>query len=307
MIKTPVVFLIFNREDKTKRVFEAIRQVRPSTLLVVADGPRITRPDEAEKCVAVRSIIDKVDWNCKVLTNYSDANLGCKKRISSGLDWVFSQVEEAIILEDDCLPSSSFFSYCEELLTRYRHDERIFSISGLNVQFARRPDSYSYHYSCHSHVWGWATWKRAWQHYDVAMRVWPEVRDNNLLENILPTAKAVKYWTDIFQGTYDNQIDTWDYQWILTCFIQHGLSIIPSTNLVSNIGFGDGATHTVNKFSPYANLSVGVMHFPLKHPPFVIRDLSADNFTQNTYYDCDMSILAKMRRRLKQFLKVAIH
>jgi hypothetical protein len=159
-VNTPIAFFIFNRPDTTARVFEAIRQAQPSKLLVVADGPRSTRPGEAEKCAATRAIIDQVDWECEVLTNYSDVNLGCRHRVSSGLDWVFEQVEEAIILEDDCLPHPTFFRFCEELLEWYRHDHRIVAISGDNFQNGHQSGEFSYYFSRYVHIWGWATWRR---------------------------------------------------------------------------------------------------------------------------------------------------
>jgi hypothetical protein len=160
-LTTPVAFLIFNRPDTTAKVFEAIRQAKPPKLLVVADGPRPDRPDDIEKCKAARGVVEQVDWDCEVLRNYSDVNLGCKKRVSSGLDWVFNTVEEEIILEDDCLPHPTFFRFCEELLDYYRHDERIMVISGDNFQFGRNCTEYSYYFSRYNHCWGWSTWRRS--------------------------------------------------------------------------------------------------------------------------------------------------
>ena len=146
-LKTPVCFIIFNRPDVTERVFQVIRQAKPPKLLVVADGARANKIGEQEKCLATRAIIHQVDWNCEVLTNYSDVNLGCRKRIYTGLDWVFSQVEEAIILEDDCLPDPSFFRFCEELLEEYRHNTKIMLVSGQNLQFGQKRRNYSYYFS----------------------------------------------------------------------------------------------------------------------------------------------------------------
>lgn len=155
------VFPIFNRPDVTKKAFNEIRKVQPDILLVVSDGPSHHKQGEAEKCLETRAIIDQVDWDCKVLTNYSDVNLGCAKRILSGLDWIFGNFERAIILEDDCLPDPSFFPFCEELLERYKNDDRVMSISGQNSQFGRSRTSYSYYFSRYAHCWGWATWRRA--------------------------------------------------------------------------------------------------------------------------------------------------
>ena len=176
-LETPVAFLVFNRPHTTDKVFSEIAAANPRKLLIVADGPRPDQPGEAERCVAVRAIVDRVDWDCEVLTNYSDINLGCKARISSGLDWVFDTVEEAIVLEDDCLPHPSFFRFCEELLVKYRDDERIAQIGGVNFQSGRRRTNYSYYFSRYAHIWGWATWRRAWRHYDVALKAWPLIRD----------------------------------------------------------------------------------------------------------------------------------
>jgi hypothetical protein len=231
-LSTPVAFIIFNRPDTTARVFQAIRQARPQKLLVIADGPRIDRSDEAEKCAATRAIIDQVDWECKVLTNYSDINLGCKHRVSSGIDWVFSEVEEAIILEDDCLPTPSFFQFCQTILERYRHDDRISMIGGTNYQQEHSRTSSSYYFSKYAHIWGWATWKRAWKNYDVDMKTWTECKRNNLVQSAFHDAYEQKYWSDEFDKVYAGEINTWDYQWLYTCFAQSRLSIVPNRNLI---------------------------------------------------------------------------
>ncbi|OUL18641.1 hemolytic protein HlpA-like protein, partial [Nostoc sp. T09] len=233
-MKTAVVFIIFNKPDTTAKVFEVIRQVQPPELLVIADGPRPHRPGDVDKCVATQKIIEQVDWDCKVLKNYADKNLGPKVRIVTGLDWVFQQVEEAIILEDDCLPHPTFFEYCEELLDKYRHDQRIMTISGNNFQFGRRRTEDSYYFSRYPLIWGWATWRRAWQRYDLEMKHWVAIRDSNWLQDILDDSVAVRYWTKIFQNCYLGKIDVWDFLWTLTSWLQNGLTILPNVNLVSN-------------------------------------------------------------------------
>ena len=295
-MKTPVAFIIFNRPDTTARVFETIRQAKPSKLLVVADGARQGKIGEAEKCTATRAIIDSVDWECEVLTNYSDVNLGCKRRVSSGIDWVFEQVEEAIILEDDCLPDPSFFPYCEELLEKYKHDTRIMAISGTNFQFGHKRTTDSYYFSRFPYIWGWATWRRAWKHYDVEMTLWNTIIDGGWLGDILQDDSAVKSWQQSFQAVYDGKIDTWDYQWTFTCWLQSALAIVPSINLVSNIGFGAEATHTTNEVNDLASIPVESMLFPLKHPEFVVRDMQTDNYVQKTFYS------AKLSGRIKKFI-----
>ncbi|WP_189523332.1 hypothetical protein [Nostoc sp. PA-18-2419] len=294
-IKTPVCLIVFNRPDTTEKVFQTIRQVKPPILLVVSDGPRIDKLGEVEKCAAVRAIIDEVDWECQVLKNFSDVNMGLKRRVSTGLDWVFNNVEEAIILEDDCLPEPTFFRFCEDLLEYYRHDNRVMLITGTNFQFGLQQTEYSYYFSRYIDCWGWATWKRAWQHYDFEMKQWPEIRENNWLFDILQDSEEVEYWTHVFQNTYDGYINSWAYRWKLACWIQSGLTIIPSTNLVSNIGFNADAVHTKDNRSPFANTPVKAMSYPLQHPEFVIRDAEADNFTKKVMFGGDT---AELRKRL---------
>lgn len=282
-MSTPVALIIFNRPDVTERVVERIAAARPSQLLVVADGPRAERTGERELCAATRAIVERIDWDCQVFTNYADANMGCKRRVSSGIDWVFEQVESAIFLEDDCLPHPSFFPYCEELLERHRDDERVMMISGDNFQQSTAKYNYSYYYSRYVHIWGWASWRRAWRGYDVDMSLWPIVRANGVLEDVLGDSRAASAWREIFDAVYADQIDTWDYQWVFACWMQHGLSILPSVNLVSNIGFGAAATHTTAE-SPLAERAVEAMHFPLCHPPYMVRDSRADSYTQTRVF-----------------------
>lgn len=299
-LKTPIVFVIFNRPDATEKVFSLIRQARPYRLLIIADGPRVERPGEAEKCTAARAVVERIDWDCEVLINYSDVNLGCRRRVSSGLDWAFSTVEEAIILEDDCLPHPTFFRFCEELLEKYRDDERIMAISGDNFQFGRSRTEYSYYFSRYNHCWGWAGWRRAWQHYDVDMKLWPRIRDSNLLIDLLSNSRTVNYWHKTFQDVYDGQIGTWDFQWTFACWIQNGLTILPSVNLVSNIGFYSEATHTTGG-SQFANIPVEAMRYPLNYPPFVIRDITSDDFTQKTVFD--LSLIRRIEQKIYRILK----
>ncbi len=275
MLDTPVAFLIFNRPDLTSIVFEVIAQAKPKKLLVVADGPRF--PEEAEKCQKARSVIKRVDWDCQVLTNFSETNLGCKHRVSSGLDWVFSEVEEAIILEDDCLPAPSFFYFCQTLLEYYRHDERIMHISGNNFQFGHSRTDYSYYFSKYGGIWGWASWQRAWKHFDKEMKTWLEFKKTNRLEDICDNLYEKLYWESIFDSVFEGIIDTWDYQWLYARWTQNDLSIVPNSNLVSNIGFCSNATHTSSSKNPLANLPTNEI-LEIKNPPFVVRNRGADSY-----------------------------
>lgn len=302
-MKTPVVFIIFNRSDTTQKVFEAIRQAKPPLLLVIADGPRQDKVGEDEKCAATRAIIDKVDWDCKVLTNYSEVNLGCEQRVASGLNWVFDTVEEAIILEDDCLPHPTFFRFCEELLDYYRNDQRIMVITGQNVQFGRKRTDYSYYFSRYNHCWGWATWKRAWRYYDSQMQLWSEFRDNRILTDILVDTHAANVWNHTFQLCYEEKLKSWAFKWTFACWVQGGLSIISHVNLISNIGHGSEATNTTEKISPYSNMPVEAIDFPIQHPPFIVRNLQADRFTENTLFDYHPPLWRKIKYKFQELLQ----
>lgn len=274
----PVVLFVFNRPDTTKLVFECIRKLRPSKLLIVADGPREGREGEAEKCDVVRAIVDQVDWPCDLLKNLSSINLGCRVRVSSGLDWVFENVDEAIILEDDCLPDPSFFLFCQHLLDYYRNDERIMHIGGANFQQGTKRGDGSYYFSRFCHIWGWATWKRAWKHYDVSMKLFPHFRQAEYISAIIPDKGMQATLMRDFERVHNNLIDTWDFQWTHAVYSQNGLAIIPNVNLVSNVGFGTGATHTHDADNLFANTPAESLT-NVVHPTFVVPDATADHYT----------------------------
>ena len=304
-LKTPIAFFIFNRPELTEQVFQAISEQRPAKLLVVADGARNGRVGESERCLQARAILKRIDWECELLTNFSELNLGCRDRLTSGLNWVFDQVEEAIVLEDDCVPDSSFFTYCEELLERYRDDERVFQICGsacqkVNTQGGMDSQSYSYYFSKINYVWGWASWRRAWKKHDVHMSVWPEVREKNYLRD-LGDPRFVEFWSERFEEVYQKKLDTWDYQWVFTSWVNNGLAIVPSVNLIKNIGFGPEATHTHDLLDARSNSPSLSIQFPLRHPPFVMRDCSADAEDMSTRY-VTLSWKQKLKRGLKRLL-----
>ncbi len=301
-LTTPVAFIIFNRPDTTARVFEAIRQAKPPKLLVVADGPRENRPGEAEKCAATRAVIDQVDWGCEVLKNYSETNLGCKRRVSSGIDWVFQTVDEAIIVEDDCLPQPEFFSYCDELLERYRQDTRVMHIAGSNFGITGKNPQESYYFSRRTHIWGWATWRRAWQHYDVNMRLWPELKQQNRLIEIVGNKPEADKKTEIFDKVYGGAVDTWDYQWHFTCLWNGNFTIIPNTNMVENIGFHqDASTHTTAPPGDFGDMKVEKLQFPLIHPQFFIREDEADTLYFNKMHN--PTVITKIKKRINKLFQ----
>ena len=269
-----LAFLIYKRPDLTARVFAEIARARPRRLLVVADGPRDATEQAA--CAQARAVAAKVDWPCEVLTNYSDANLGCRRRVASGLDWVFEQVDEAIVLEDDCLPHPSFFRYCADLLERFRDDPRVGHVGATNYRRGPQPCGTSYYFSRYCTVWGWATWRRAWRQYDVDMRAWPALKQQGWHYRVFPSRAEAEffeaYWDDIQSG----RIDTWDGQWLFALRVHEACSVSPTVNLVTNIGFGADASHAVDADRPYANVPLRPMRFPLVHPADLLIDEDAD-------------------------------
>ena len=303
-LKTAVLFLVFNRPDTTKQVFEAIRKAKPPQLYIAGDGPRGNINGESEKIQEIRDyVLKNIDWPCDVKTLFRDKNLGCKMAPNSAIDWFFENVEEGIILEDDCLPHPTFFRFCEELLERYRNDERVMSISGNNHQFGRIRTNCSYYFSRYRHTWGWATWRRAWRYSDVNMTLWPEIKDGKWLLDLLGDRKAVRYWTSMFDRVYQGKImDAWDYQWTFVCWIQNGLAILPNVNLITNIGFGEDSTHTKDENSKFANIKNQPMVFPLSHPPYIIRDSAADGYTEQIRYSGD-SLLVRFMGKLSRLCK----
>jgi hypothetical protein len=297
-LQTPVAFFIFRRPETTARVFAEIAKAQPPVLLVVADGPRTGRPGEAEQCTAARAIAAQVDWPCRVLTNYAPTNLGCRQRLSSGLDWVFAQVDEAIILEDDCLPHPTFFRFCEELLRKYRDEPRVMHISGDNFLSGQVVVQDSYYYSSYCHVWGWASWRRAWRYYDVEMQLWrqPGIRQACLRQFRQRNERG--FWQRTLDAVSAGQVDTWDYQWSMACLMRGGLAVMPAVNLISNLGFGAAATNTVGNNPSVANLPLAEMQFPLRHPLALEPNRVADAYVSRLFFTRP-SLIARVRSRLR--------
>ena len=279
MFKTPVLFLIFNREDTTQKVFDAIRQQKPQYLFVAADGARKNKPEDAEKCRRVREIIKQVDWDCELKTLFREENLGCKVAVSSAITWFFENVEQGIILEDDCLPDPSFFPYCEELLDRYKDDTRIGHISGDNFLSGSIEENRSYDFCTCPHIWGWATWRRVWKNYDVNFPFWTEQKDKRHL--LFNNSREKFYFSSFISDALSTkkEYSVWDTQYWFTLRVQNQLSIYPAVNLVTNIGVGDlNATHTSIKKQKLSIPAVRI-HLPLKHPNCVLRNKKIDDRT----------------------------
>ena len=297
-MNTPVVFMVFNRPEPTSRVFERIRAAQPPKLLVICDGPRPHVPGDAEKVRQVRALIENgVDWPCEVLTQYAEANMGCRTRIASGLNWAFSVVEEAIILEDDCLPDPSFFPFCEDLLHRYRDDERIMNIAGSNLATYFVRGKSSYWFSHQASIWGWATWRRAWRYYDLEMATW-DARANAFRASFASKWETY-FWLPIFEEARLNhaKVNTWDFSWTYTCRSLHGLCIVPLNNLVENIGFGADSTHTADEDS-HLHLQA-IPNGPMRHPAKIKWNRFGDELLTMLWSGQRVGLTARLRSILR--------
>lgn len=292
---TPILFLIFNRPDAAKEVFEMIKKIKPKKLFLASDGQR--SDIEAETVISIRKMVEgSIDWECELKVLYREKNLGCKKAVSEAVDWFFDQVEEGIILEDDCLPNQSFFWFCQDLLEKYRNDNRIMHIGGANFQHGIKRGSGSYYFSKFSHIWGWATWRRAWKLYDVDMKSYPEFIKDNIVDQLWSKKYMRRFWIKAFDSVYTGKLDTWDFQWTYAVFANGGLSVVPNENLVTNIGFGVNATHTKGK-NIIANLP-SVDLDDISHPLFFVADSSADAF-----YGRNFSLVRKLVNKVLVYIK----
>lgn len=304
--RNAVLMLVFNRPDVTQKVFEAVRQARPPRLYVAADGARADRPADLETTAQVRAIFNDIDWPCEVHTRFLEQNLGCRMAVSSAIDWFFQQEEQGIVLEDDVLPSPAFFSYCDTMLERYKHDERVFSVVGNNLVEPWYQHPESYFFSKVFFVWGWASWRRAWQHYDVNMASWPKARENKKYLSYMPENWLHRaYWQLVFDLAYKNQISTWDHQWTYAHWENNAVCVTPTKNLVNNIGFGGEATHTSGGDPEYLKRLQVTQQCELDTPPMDVID-------DDRYYDhmskivLGISLITWIRLSLRRFPTVFV-
>jgi hypothetical protein len=278
--EVPVALIVFNRPDVTKQLINALRANKPKKIFVIADGPRVNRPGEVEKCSDTRAALALIDWPCEIETNFSDDNLGCKRRVVSGLDWVFSKTDKAIILEDDCIPSPDFVPYCENLLELYKDSDEIGIISGSTLDSEVFDSPSSYFLSNYPRVWGWATWARTWRLYDAQIEEWPTLKKSSFLEPFVSTRSGRRYWRSAFDGVHLQKIDTWDYQLAFSLWKNGLKTAAPNKNLICNVGFGPEATHTLNALSVASGLKTFNLEFPLKHPKKIAVDFQRDNYME---------------------------
>ena len=299
---SPVLFLVFNRPSTTAKVFEAIRKARPTKLFIAADGPREGR-NETEICEEVRAIATQVDWPCEVYKLFRESNLGCGRAVSEAISWFFDHVEQGIILEDDCLPDNSFFQFCDILLDKYVETKQIMFISGNNwLPNGWKPKKQSYLFG-HVGVWGWATWKRAWSLYDYNMPAWGSKANKDKIRRAINNNNWFDFYLGMFDNAYEKTLDTWDLQWLHCIFNNGGLAINPSVNLVKNIGFGPGATHTPETTGFFSNLTTQEIKFPLKHPLTLKINKQYLRASFKYYFEYDKTFTAIIKSWIRLYLK----
>jgi len=280
-MKAPIAIIIFNRPDHVINLKERLTHEKDRELFVISDGPRDGKTVDVEKVEACRSIFK--DWPGRTHFNFAEKNMGCKNRVSSGLDWVFAQTDRAIVLEDDCLPHPDFFKFADELLDRYENDTRVMSICGTNVFSDRDYFNWSYCFSKYQNCWGWATWKRSWDLFDHDLRGLQAAKENDYLRGHLGSRRAAMYWHNILGKVRNGRINSWAYIWTFTGFINHGLHIIPKCSLIENAGFGKDSTHTT-KVPGYLSAKINSMDFPLAHPPAVFPHPRYDRSIEDTVF-----------------------
>ncbi len=300
---SPVLFIIYNRYETTLLTFEAIKNAKPPRLYIAADGPKNI---ESQKiCNLTRSIIHLIDWECDVKTLFRNENVGCKIAVSTAIDWFFLNEEMGIILEDDCLPSSDFFRFCDELLLKYQFDNNISIISGCNFQHGKKWGKNSYYFSNLTHIWGWASWRRVWDSYDVNLKNHEIQFAEKILKNIFHDNRIVKKWLIIFKDLKIKKIDTWDYQFAFLNFFNNRLSIIPNVNLIKNIGFDGNATHTFS-----LNRNANIPHeklFNISHPNE--RKVQKDADFKTLFFEFGLKekkivrVFKKIKKTIDRFLK----
>lgn len=302
---TPVVFWIFKRPETTEKVFAAIAQARPKNLFVFAEGPRPDHPEDQALCAQARAIV-KVDWPCNFQYDYAPKHMGGKVRFATAMKWIFSQVDRAIILEDDCVPDPSFFPFCAELLEKYKDDTRIGMITGFNAQLGRSRTKDSYFFSTYHFCWGWATWRRTWQCFDEDLgtfeKQWPQVRDAGWIKTRFRRKASQAQWSVLFEDLYRlGGKNITDGYWTFTALTRNLLTIIPNQNLISNIGWGKTATHT-KLTDRYAYLPTIPMQFPLRHPGKIAVNTKADDFVERILFSPSL-----LRKRWNRILSILVH
>jgi hypothetical protein len=304
LTKSPILFILFNRPDTTAQVFDQIKAAQPKRLYISADGPRVGFPDDELLCNQTREIIKNIDWDCEVKTLFNNENVGCKLGVSTAISWFFSHEEAGIILEDDCLPANSFFRFCDTLLEKYKNDTRIRHITGCNLQFGKKWGNASYYFSNRTHVWGWASWRRVWNDYDLSIEKYDNSEIAHQIKNIYDDELVIESWVSIFNEVKAGKINSWAYPLDFANFFNNGLIIIPNENLISNIGFSSTATNTLHENNVYANIPI-VEIGEISHPIFILPEKQADLFIMYNHFNIEEKRRQrnKLRKRFKRWIK----
>jgi len=296
----PILFIVFNRPETTKKVFEQIRNVRPTKLYIVSDGSRDNRIGESELVSETRQIFDSIDWECQIFKRYRDNNWGCGQSVADGITWFFEIEEMGIILEDDCVPSFSFFNFSKELLIRYKDDSRIMHISGSRYNEERQRNNDSYLFSRYAHISGWATWRRAWKLFDLNINDWDICKKETWLCDMFPNKTEQKFWYRRFQSIYEagEKKHAWGYQWQYCVNKNNSLCITPKVNLISNIGIE--GVHTIAA-QPFNNRKVDDNFVIISHPIFFIKNKWFDDYHFKNHFNKKPWLFIRIIRRLKRY------
>lgn len=298
VLNTAVLFLVFNRLESSKKVFQAIREAKPPRLYIAADGARAEREGETEKVQELRNyLVSSVDWPCEVKTLFRDTNLGCKYAVSGAISWFFDHEEQGIILEDDCLPSQSFFGYCESLLNKYNDDESVFLISGDGRATQNVSITNDYSFVKYPMIWGWASWARVWKQYDPELSEWPSTKAE-VIPRVSVRKATRQFWSIAFESMFNKKIDTWDFQFVFLLLKNSARCIVPRVNLITNIGFGEGATHTHDASSESANLPRFEIPLPLKHDGYDLESARLNEFYDRVEFS-QPSLIGRIIRKVK--------
>lgn len=284
-LDVPVLFIFFNRGDLAARVFERISKVKPSRLYLSSDGPRNNIKGESESVIKLRDLLlSKINWSCDIHTRFGDVNLGCGLGVATAIDWFFSYEESGIVLEDDSLPSISFFYYCQDLLRKYEHDFRVWHISGTSFIPLTVVSDASYHFSKIPAVPGWATWKSRWQYFDIEMKDLDYFNQHNFINELCNNHKEKLWHNSTFVSNLLKINNGWGWQWYFTVLTNHGLAITPIRSLIKNIGLNrEDAAHTRQKDAEWESVNANEIDYPLVHPKMFCIDNKLDSYIYNRF------------------------
>lgn len=311
VMRSPVLVRVFNRVDHATRVVDSVLAANPQRVYLFSDAARPHVDGESESVARLRDVLQRQLSGVRLETYFSEVNLGSCAAAERAMSWFFDEEPEGVILEDDCVPSASFFRYCDEILARYRDDQRVMGVSGYCARPASNCGEYSYLFSALPQVWGWASWRRAWALYDNTLRHWPRFRATGGLLNLFEAPARREWWEQLGEDLHSGRRNHWDYRWILTCLMHSGLTVVPETNLIENIGFGTDATNTKSRAPAWLSRP-GELSFPLRHPQYLSRCYDADNQIDRLWYSRGTRTsrwVGKMRartiRRLRQLIQPA--